>query len=173
LSLAPAFLYMGWYKMALQSTTALATVTLQAAAPSVTFSGIPQNYRDLVITFDGVAPGAGDLRATLNSDTATNYTFVQMSGDGSSTFATASTNAFMIFTFTAVAAQTVMTANILDYSATNKHKTCISRGNQVSGRVMAYATRWANTAAITSISINHAAGNLSAGTTISLYGRIA
>jgi hypothetical protein len=159
--------------MALQSTTAIASVTLQAAAPSVTFSGIPNTYRDLVIVFDGSVPGGGDLRATLNGDTGTNYPWVQMSGDGSSTFSSAATNAFMIFTFTAGAGQANMIANIMDYSATDKHKACISRGNQASGRTMAYATRWANTNAINSVSINHAAGNLTAGTTISLYGRIA
>jgi len=159
--------------MALQSTTVIATVTLQAAAPSVTFSGIPNTYRDLVIVFNGSVPGGGDLRATLNGDTGTNYPWVQMSADGSSAFSSAGTNAFMIFTFTAGAGQTLMTANIVDYSATSKHKTCISRGDQASGRTMSYATRWANTAAVNSVSINHAAGNLAVGTTISLYGRIA
>ena len=153
--------------------TAIATVTLQGAAPSVTFSGIPNTYRDLTIVFDGSVPGAGDLRATLNGDTGTNYPWIQMSGDGSSTFSSSGTNAFMIFTFTATAAQTLMIANIMEYSATDKHKVCISRGNQASGRTMAYATRWASTNAVNSVSVNHAAGNLAAGTTISLYGRVA
>jgi hypothetical protein len=157
------------------SYIALATTTLSSSASSVTFSSIPSSVggvalRDLVVVYNGSVPGGGDLRAVLNSDGGSNYSFIQMSGDGSSTFSSSAGNTFLIFTFTAGVGETSMIANIMDYSATNKHKTCISRGNQATGRTMAYATRWANTNAITSMSISHAAGNLPSGARLSLYG---
>jgi hypothetical protein len=63
----------------------------------------------------------------------------------------------------------------MDYSATDKHKTGLIRDNGQQGSdlaVRAYAARWANTAAITSIQYFTTAGNLNTGFTLSLYGVI-
>jgi hypothetical protein len=63
---------------------------------------------------------------------------------------------------------------IMDYSATDKHKTLLSRKNTSSVVVNAQAGRWANTAAITSIVCTVDSGaTFSSGSTFSLYGVIA
>jgi hypothetical protein len=60
---------------------------------------------------------------------------------------------------------------IMDYSANDKHKTVLIRQSEANlGNVTATAARWANTAAVTSITFLLVGGNLQAGTTISLYG---
>ena len=67
-------------------------------------------------------------------------------------------------------------AQIMDYSATDKHKTVLVRGNydqpSVGRFVEAQASRWANTAAINSIAVS-STSNLGVGSRIDLYGVIA
>jgi hypothetical protein len=63
----------------------------------------------------------------------------------------------------------------MDYSATDKHKTVLSRNNVAGGGVDAFANRWANTAAITSVEVRVSTGGqfFATPTTLSLYGVIA
>ena len=58
---------------------------------------------------------------------------------------------------------------IMDYSATDKHKTLLFRGGGPATGVGASATRWSNTAAITSIKLINTAGTLDTGFTLTLY----
>ena len=64
--------------------------------------------------------------------------------------------------------QDIATASFMDYSATDKHKTVLIRANHP-GETVACAGRWANTAAITSITIN-TASTFVIGSVFSLYG---
>lgn len=153
---------------------ALATTTLASSSATVTFSSIPATYRDLrlVITFtkDTATNGA---RLTFNSDTAANYSQVIMYGNGSSALsATDGPNYIYLNDYVAASLTeiTLSTVDIMDYSATDKHKTVLERGNRAGGSVAASAARWANTAAITSVQINTGSGTFSAGSTFSLYG---
>jgi hypothetical protein len=59
--------------------------------------------------------------------------------------------------------------NLLDYSATDKHKAALSRTNIVSLYTVAYATRWASTSAVTSITFFPDSGNFAANSTFALY----
>jgi hypothetical protein len=63
----------------------------------------------------------------------------------------------------------------MDYSATDKHKTVISRFGSAARETQATASRWANTAALTSINFFQESGGVtfSTGSTFSLYGVIA
>jgi hypothetical protein len=63
--------------------------------------------------------------------------------------------------------------NIMDYSATDKHKSTLSRSGQGNGWVFASSGRWANTAAITSLQIIEPSQTITSGTTLSLYGVVA
>jgi hypothetical protein len=166
--------------MALQSTTALATVTLQAATPTVTFSGIPNTYRDLIIVASGGATtAAADVYFQFNGDVNANYANVQMSANGSVSTSRTDGTTFIRTNFYA-AWDTALTGNMIatvfDYSANDKHKAVTSRTNKASGGtfqgVDASAGRWANTATIHTVTM---LSNVSyaAGTTFSLYGRIA
>jgi hypothetical protein len=162
--------------MALQSMTALASITLQEASTSVTFSGIPQNYRDLVLVIDAQlsANGGGSIR--LNADSGTNYSQVMMLGQsvvesGSETAAQfygnwsnglSGTKYMLIF-------------QLFDYSVTDKHKNIIMRSGYTNTNSNTFSEtkvgRWSNTAAVNSITLPN--NTFATGSTLSLYGRIA
>jgi hypothetical protein len=148
---------------------ALANVTLGSSAANVTFSSIGQGYRDLVLVINGTASSGSGMSVTHNGDTTSgNYSSVTMFGDGSTTGSNTATNANLGALFTA---PTTVIQNFMDYSATDKHKTALSRMNFPGGQVNAQARRWANTAAITSITLNLDSGvTFSVGTTFALYG---
>jgi hypothetical protein len=157
--------------------TPLATVTLGASASSVTFSSIPATYRDLIFIFNGTsASGTPAVEARVNGDTGGNYNRVRMIGNGSTaTSAAASGQSSFTVAAGSMPTSTVAThiVQFMDYSATDKHKTVLNRGNIPSGTVEAFAQRWANTAAITSISVFVTSDNFAAGSTFSLYGIVA
>jgi hypothetical protein len=153
--------------------TPLATVTLGTSASSVTFSSIPATYRDLVFVMNGSNSGNDYARYQFNGDTGSNYSVVDMG-------ATANGSIFS-FSFTtnnpSVAGYTANqryfgTLQIMDYSATDKHKPVLNQetGNEGGLVLIRRATRWANTAAINSLRIFTTTGNINAGTTLSLYG---
>jgi hypothetical protein len=169
----------------------IATVTVSGSRSTVTFSSIPQTYQHLQLR--GITPfdiRDGSFVIRFNGDTtSSNYRWHWLYGQGSSALA-----------FTPVAAPPgieigydtnintnsqigkAMIADILDYSSTAKNKTLRSLcGVDVngSGNVEVASGLWAQTSAITSITIQHN-GNLSpsgygtyglaVGTTLALYG---
>jgi hypothetical protein len=160
--------------MALQSMTALANVTLQEASASVSFSGIPQNYRDLVLVQSSRVSDYTRLR--VNGDSGSNYLMVNMAGNGSSTDSgtVTQTSTYPNYRFNESSSEFMLAVlQFMDYSATDKHKTMLFRANLAGGNVNAIATRWANTAAINNIIVFANSGTISAGSTFNLYGRIA
>lgn len=152
----------------------LDSTTLGTTAASVTFSAISQDYRDLIVVFSGT--GGGSLtKINFNGDTGSNYSAVTAEGDGSSVRSLAFTSNTM---FTANWGPTLNSTNIgntiwqiMDYSATDKHKSVLIRGNLgVSGSATMTAGRWANTAAITSVVVAPDSGSFNSGSTFYLYG---
>jgi hypothetical protein len=155
--------------------TPLATVTLASTSGSITFSSIPGTYRDLILVIDGNTSGTGvPVGLRFNADSGTNYAGVIMSGSGSAAASSSNSanNVADIAYFDNTSKMNAIT-QIMDYSATDKHKTLLSRSNQAGTYVLAYASRWANTSAITSIQVLPLVSSLAAGTTLSLYGVIA
>ena len=67
--------------------TLISSQVLGSAAASVTFSSIPQTYKDLVIRAslrtDRTAATVDAILITLNSDTGTNYSYTSIYGSGS------------------------------------------------------------------------------------------
>jgi hypothetical protein len=156
--------------------TPLATVTLASSASSVTFSSIPATYRDLILVHNGTSSNASlnTVLARLNADSGSNFFQVAMAGDGSSTSSFTFTGTGVSAGFTRSTELSVNITQIMDYSATDKHKTALSRHNNSAQQVRAAATRWANTAAVSSIVLVIDTGaTFSSGTTFSLYGVIA
>lgn len=149
---------------------AIATTTLTSTATSYSFSSISGSYTDLRLIVNGTIPGGGDLKVVFNSDTASNYSWSQMSGDGASTYSSRGSNFAAILSYTATTSLFVGTMDLLNYSNATTYKTTLSRGNQADGRTMAYVNCWRSTSAINSLAISHAAGNLQTGTTLTLYG---
>ena len=156
--------------------TPLATVTLGSAASSVTFSSIPATYRDLILIVNGSVSATATVRGRFNSDTGSNYPAVMMTGrnnlaeSGSGTY-----DALDLSWNTLVATDRFMVqASVMDYQATDKHKSVLIRNHGVTASfgtgVYAQAARWANTSAITSFQVFTSTANFNSGTTFSLYG---
>jgi hypothetical protein len=113
----------------------------------------------------------------INGDTGFNYNNLAMWGNGSS--AASNSNNYSAFYFGWIGNGTtnfISKAQIMDYSATDKHKTALFRNDNVGySYTDAIASRWANTSAITSIRIFelNTSGTINAGSTFSLYGIVA
>ena len=150
----------------------IASNVLTSSASSVTFSSIPATYRDLVLVIDAKAVTTKDIFVRLNSDTGSNYSQVYMFGNGSTAGSGTNSGTSMYLTaqYATSTGASLSITQFLDYSATDKHKTVLSRGGETSQGVDAWATRWANTAAINTILIGLGANNFASGSSFYLYG---
>jgi hypothetical protein len=154
--------------------TPLATVTLGSAAASVTFSSIPATYRDLVLVAELTSLTSEQYLLRLNSDSGSNYSYVQIGADSGGAFSSATTTTgIRVGYFAAISARDNLQLSIMDYSATDKHKTALVRTNSNAAATRAIAGRWANTAAVTSVLLTFPSGTFAIGSTVSLYGVIA
>lgn len=154
--------------------TPLANITLSASTYTVDFTSITQGYRDIVVVFNGSLTTNGSMVIVFNNDGATNYSGVTMEGTGSTTSSgTISYTAVVLFGRSAAittSERIIATANIMDYSATDKHKTVLTRGNAAGQLVETGAYRYASTSAITQLRVLNNMGNMAAGSTVALYG---
>ena len=152
--------------------TPLATVTLGSSATSVTFSNIPGTYRDLILVFNGGVSQNSYCGIQFNADSGSNYSFADANFEGSIT-SNSGSNTWIPQRFTAPS-DSFATYQIFDYSTTNKHKSVLVRNSRASDFVSMAAGRWANNAAITSITADvEGSRTWNAGSTFSLYGVIA
>jgi hypothetical protein len=153
--------------------TALATVTLGTTAASVTFSSIPATYRDLILVYNGTVNVGATTTVQFNGDTGNNYNHVQMygvgSGSGTSVSSSNVSNLNLGYPGTSI---TNIIVQIMDYSATDKHKTVLSRGNNAAVLTSAHVGRWASTSALTSILFSQDQV-FQSGSNFALYGVIA
>jgi len=166
--------------------TLIASNTLSTSAASVTFSSIPATYTDLVLKmssrFDVVNTGA---RLRFNSDSAANYSWRRIEGDGANVASNSNTtygspyNTF-IYTFPIeFSTQTSNTFNNLEiyvpnYAGSNNKPLSLNGVNE-NNATTAYsgliAGLWSNSAAINSLSFTcDGTGNFVSGSTFWLYG---
>jgi hypothetical protein len=131
-------------------------------------NGVP--LRDLVLVISATSSSATNLIFTINADSGSNYSSVEMTGDGS----TGSSNGFTGSPSTIGRVDTIIGTTIvqlMDYSATDKHKTFLVRTNSTGQNIVrAIAGRWANTAAINSLNLTPVTVNWAIGSRFSLYG---
>ena len=153
--------------------TVIDSVTLTSSAASVTFSSIPQTYRDLVLVVDGSASsGTAGLRVSFNNDTGANYNAVRMYGNGS----TATSDSFSNFSggivssFSMTTSNAILAIQTMDYSSTDKHKSYLVRGNDSAQGTNAVAGRWANTASVTTLNFYSSNNTFAIGSTFRLLG---
>lgn len=151
----------------------IATTTLSSAASTITFSSIPSTYTDLRL----VIVGAGDgqlLYWTYNSDTASNYSWTRLLGNGSAASSTAQTNLSNNRGWWTNASSTpcVNEIDVFSYAgSTNKTSLVKSSVDQNgSGNTVAAVNLWRSTSAITSIQLSMSSGNFYTGTTATIYG---
>ena len=156
--------------MATGTYTPIASITLGSSASSVTFSSIPQDYRDLVLISNSTV-SVSYLLMQLNGDTGNNYHNVVMWGTGSSNDSSGNNYSALYLGWRGEGTNIFMSkAQIMDYSATDKHKAALIRDDYPHSYTDALAGRWANTQAVTSIRLFELSGTILAGSTFALYG---
>lgn len=163
--------------------TPLARTTLTSSASTVTFSSISSAYTDLVLVITGRSTRAAtddSLYLQFNSDTATNYSYTELAGNGtaaSSGRASTQTQIRPATNFDAASQAsntfTPIIINIQNYANTTTYKTTLSRNNMTAKEVSTVVGLWRSTAAVSTILLKCAVGNLEAGSTFTLYGILA
>jgi hypothetical protein len=158
---------------------ALATNTLSSAAASVTFSSISGSYTDLVLVCAVVSSTtADDIWLRYNSDTASNYSWTNLSGNGTTAISDRfSSQTYFRITrngYTSTTLPTNHIINIQNYSNTTTKKTSLVRSNNSAIGTDAVVGLWGATpAAISTILVSMASGNFATGSTFTLYGILA
>jgi hypothetical protein len=162
----------------------IATTLLSSAATDITFSNIPQGYKNIQIR--GISRSVSDggdtynqVDVQINADTGSNYAHHQLFGDGASAsaYGVASQVQMRFEAETGSAATASIFGafifDILDYSNVYKFKTTRLLGGydaNGSGRLALSSGLWMNTAAITSIKIKPRNGSFAINSRFSLYG---
>jgi hypothetical protein len=163
----------------------IATTTLGSAQSSIEFTSIPADYTHLQVRFltkSTYTTGTSDsLLATFNNDSATNYSFHYVRGDGSTASSSAVSNNGGLWLGNQANSGTGTTStfgvgvcDILDYCNTNKYKTIrTSLGYDANGSGFATfsSSNWRSTSAVTSIKFTFATGpNFAQYSSFQLYG---
>ena len=159
--------------MPLPSTmTPIATITLTTATATVTFSNIPQTYTDLVLVIRAtLSSSSGAMGAQLNSDTASNYSYTRLTGNGTTASSDRNTGLTFAALGTVSTTQNVSIINFQNYSNSTTYKTILVRNGIADVATYGIVDLWRNTAAITSILINNnAAVNYASDSIFTLYG---
>jgi len=153
----------------------ITTHTLGSTTASVTFSSIPQTYTDLVlICFENYATGAavGSIQLQFNGDTASNYSWLYMSGAGAAAgFGLASNTTVAVGGSGGSSSGGYFGTGITEiynYSNTTTYKSVLARADADNG-TQAWVSMWRNTNAISSILI-YGPYNFAANSTFTLYG---
>lgn len=158
----------------------ISTVTVgSGGASTITFSSIPGTYKHLQVR--ALAKGAtSDATGsfTFNSDTAANYSWHIVGGQGTLTYSTGSASASSMKAFgynrgLGGTGDVVFVIDILDYANTNKYKTIRSLwgvDSNGSGEVALVSGNWRSTSAVTSMVFTPSGGTFSQYTHFALYG---
>lgn len=151
--------------------TPLANITLSSTASTITFSSISQSYRDLILVTDATTSQTKGLLIRANNDSGANYSYVYAYTNGSSPLS-GSGSGETFYTQASVATQRgVNIIQFMDYSATDKHKVILVRMNIAGNQMEMAGERWANTSAITSLTLSMSSTPVFAtGSSFALYG---
>ena len=156
----------------------IATNTLGSAAASVTFSSISATYTDLVLV--GAISGVSTtIRAWVrvgngSIDTASNYSWTVLSGNGSAANGDRGANQTKVYwdfqsSITNVTQFAIM--NFMNYSNTTTNKTFNIKGTAASQESNVTFGMWRSTSAINTIQIGlDSTATYSSGSTFTLYG---
>ena len=145
------------------SYESIATVSVgSGGAANVEFTSIPATFTHLQIRAIAKASGTNfNPKMQFNNDTATNYSWHYIYGDGSTVAAGAgATQAFIYNSIISTNASMYngFVIDILDYANTNKYKTTRELSGQDrngSGEIALWSGNWRSTSAITSIKFSN------------------
>lgn len=158
---------------------ALASTTTSGSVATITLSSISGAYTDLILVGDGRNNAGGwGWRIRFNGDTASNYSWTDLEGNGSTAASFRGSSVNLIYTSynnTSIGnSQSNQILQINNYSNTTTYKTVLSRTNAATSNAYpgtnAGVGLWRSTAAITSITITTSGSYMIDGTTFSLYG---
>ncbi len=144
----------------------IATTTLGADTASITFSTIPATYTDLRLIFfartDRASTSNDTVLLRFNSDTATNYSYTQLTADGTTAGSSSTASASQILG--GLAPRNNNTAGIFGLNmidifsyAGSTYKTALISANadlNGSGNQYSIVGMWRSTSAITSVSLS-------------------
>jgi len=164
------------------SFESIATTTLGSGQTTVTFNSIPSTYAHLQVRASISAAASNRVLVRITADTANDYAWHRLYGDGSTASAAGSSSgtssAMRLFNDsnapTATSTFGPVVLDILDYTSTNKLKTmralCGWDANGTGG-IEINSGWWIDALAITSLSfIMDGSTTYNAGTTFALYG---
>lgn len=155
----------------------IATTTLGADTASFVLSSIPSTYTDLRLNIVPRGSSSLAIYARFNGDTATNYSYTNLYGNGSSTASgrqSGTTSLYLTPNIDVAISPnwSLVTCDIFSYTNSTYKSTLITNSGDRngSGGVEFVVGLWRSTSAINSITILALAGNITAGTVATLYG---
>lgn len=155
---------------------ALATTTLSSAASTITFSSIAASYTDLRLVITGTLSAGNGVRVQFNSDTATNYSYTELLGNGTSAASDRANNQTYIDLaqgwYWNSTQPNFTTLDIFSYAGSTFKTALITTSIDWngSGAVIREVGLWRSTAAISTITFSTSGGDFAAGTTATIYG---
>lgn len=154
---------------------ALATITLSTATPTVTFAGIPQNYKHLQIRGTVLTSGATNPTWRVNDDMAnTNYRGHHLWGTGTGVASNDQSGTVYWNYNPSASFPSAFIMDWLDYSSATKNKTMRTlAGSDTNGgtaEIAIWSGLYMNLNPITSITLNGNGVNFSTNSQFSLYG---
>ena len=162
------------------SYESIATVTVSTAVANVDFTSIPSTYTHLQIRGIARMSAIAEMRMQFNADTASNYSWHELSGSGTAARSDNGINeprirlAYWNGLPSTASIFGGFIIDILDYANTNKYKTTkalIGYDANGSGGLALDSGNWRNTNAITSIKLfNDSTYTFSQYSQFALYG---
>jgi hypothetical protein len=156
--------------------TPIATSTLSSTSAGVTFSTISGSYTDLRLVISAVVtPGTTITgHVQLNGDTASNYSRLNMRGNGSATGTNLNASISVGLPIQTSSGSTsgpcVYTLDLFDYANSTTYKTSLAQTASPEVNVEVSVGSWRNTAAVTSIYAYSSIDSFGIGSTFTLYG---
>lgn len=154
------------------------TQTLSGNASSITFSNIPQTYKDLYVLL-GIKYSSGSSTnpmCRINGNSSSIYRVISFRNiAGTRSGFKASNYTYIVCGGGDILATSygrfVCELDFLDYTNTSRRKTARAFSGLVDRQVSHSVSSWANTSAITSLTFSlENSANMEAGTSISIYG---
>jgi hypothetical protein len=153
----------------------IATTTLGSASSTIDFTSIGSGYTDLRLVLTGKAVSSASGIFRFNSDSATNYSYTILYGDGTSAASGRQTSQNAIGTNYGSGLSTtpfLITIDIFSYAGSTFKTSLVSVQNDQngSGEVNRIVGLWRSTSAITAVNLLTGSGQYDTGTIATIYG---
>jgi hypothetical protein len=160
------------------SYQSISTVTVgSGGSSSISFSSIPNTFAHLQIRMTTLASTAANVLLQFNGDTANNYWWHELWGEGTTAYSTNSgaavSNIKTGYTNTTTPYTGGSVVDVLDYCNTNKYKTVralTGSDNNGAGYVLLRSGVWNSTSSITSFILYPVSGTFTQYSHFALYG---